>query len=322
MLKKLALAIIGSTISSLAVAGMYSPAPVPTCIPGDVTVPCEARGWNLGVQALYLRPTYSAQKAYDLNQAEGVNRVSPEWGWSYRIEGSYHFHTGNDLTMTYLHFDNDSILGSYLGFIPFAFAAEPYFTKLKNKFDQINLVLGQHTDIGAWQKIRFYGGVQYAKFRVDANNNFMVIPAALRLRMVSGVNQYRDTDYYGVGPVMGVDYSYNLANGFSLTGNTATSLLYSISRYNSGYVVLPTGAVLLAFHHSQEAVVPSLEAKLGLKYAQEWPNGMLNLEAGYQTINYFSVLQTRRFVAFIPHQNNSNFSLYGPYFGAKWIGNV
>ena len=320
MLKKIALAIFGSSISSLVAAGMYSPAPLPTCVPGDVTVPCEARLWDLGAQALYLRPTYSAEKGYELNPSEGVSRVSPEWGWAYRIEGSYHFHTGNDMTMTYLHYDNDSKLGNYFGAIPFGFAAEPYYMKIQNKFDQVNLVLGQYTDLSAWKKVRFYGGLQYAKFRVDTQNTFLVTPPALLLRSVRGVTQYRDTEYYGVGPAIGVDYSYHLTNAFSLTGNAATSLVYGASRYNSGFVVLPAGAVFLPFHRSEDAVVPSLEAKLGLKYESTWAEGSLNIEAGYQTINYFNVLETRRYIGFISRQDSSNFALYGPYFGAKWIG--
>ena len=73
---------------------------------------------------------------------------------------------------------------------------------------------------------------------------------------------------------------------------------------------------------SQKLVVPSLEAKLGLKYVYECPTGVLNLEGGYQAINYFNALETGREITFSSNRNSSNFSFYGPYFGAKWIGNA
>lgn len=324
MLKKTTLAILGLALSGFASAGMYSPAPVPSCTPGDVTVPCEAKRWDLGVQALYLQPTYSADKGYERRSAFSYKNVEPDWGWGYRIEGSYHFNTGNDVTMTLMHYDIDTDHGGYIGPTRFATSAVPFGLHEQNKFDQVNLVLGQHVDMGAWKKARFYGGLQYAKIRADFNSNYTAVPIALLSRGVLGLEQYRNADVNGVGPVIGIDYSYDLVGGFSVTANTATSILYGTTRYAEGYIFAPTGLLNFPSSHSHKTVVPSLEAKLGLSYLHNFVQGMLKLEGGFQALNYFLAFESRGQVGFGVNtsSHSTNFGLYGPYFGAKWVGNV
>lgn len=322
MLKKTTLAILSLAVSGFASAGMYSPAPAPSCTPGDVTVPCEAKKWDIGAQALYLQPTYTNGKGYEFNPEHGFNSVRPRWGWGYRIQGSYHFHTGNDITMTFIHYDKNSDRNGYAGEIPFAFAFEPFRLRLENQFDQVNLVLGQHVDMSAWKKVRFYGGLQFGKIRVDTTNQFLVVPPGLVRRSVSSLQRFQNADFEGVGPVVGVDYAYNLFQGFSVTGNAATSLLYGVNRYVSGYISGPSFVVNAIDSHSQRIVVPTMEAKLGLKYTHEWIEGTLNLEGGFQAINYFNALETRRPFGVTNHIASSDFGLYSPYFGATWVGNV
>lgn len=320
-----------NSLASVAVLGLGSSAVFagtmgPACMPGNVTVPCEEKKWDLGVQALYLQPLYTAAKAYerrfDIRPEVNYKSTQPDWGWGYRIEGSYHFRTGNDITMTLMHYDVDSNIGGFAGPTRFATTGVPYGIREENKFDQVNLILGQHVDMSAWKKARFYGGLQYAKIRVDIANNYITVPTALIRQGVLGFNQYRNSDVNGVGPVIGIDYSYDLARGFSVTANTASSLLYGTTRYSEGYVFAPTGLVRFPSSRSKKVVVPSFEAKLGLKYAHECAQGTLNIEGGFQALNYFNAFESRGQVGFGVTTSNSDFGLYGPYFGAKWVGNV
>jgi len=84
---KLALALAALGMSSGLYAGMYAAPPVPTCTPGDVTVPCEAKKWNVGVRALYLKPVFDADEAYvsSTNQNNNVryNDYNEDWGWGF-----------------------------------------------------------------------------------------------------------------------------------------------------------------------------------------------------------------------------------------------
>ncbi|KTD38503.1 outer membrane protein [Legionella nautarum] len=318
MLKKTTAAAVLALAGSAAFAGTMGP----VCTPGNVTVPCEAKKWDIGAEALYWQPAYASGLGYEFNPEHGFNSIRPRWGWGYRLQGSYHFHTGNDITMTYIHYDKDSDRGGYGGEIPFAFAFEPFRLHLQNKFDQVNLVLGQHVDISAWKKMRFYGGLQFAKIRLDQTRQFLAIPPALARRSVTTLQQIRNSDFEGVGPVLGIDYSYNLINGLSVTGNVATSLLYGVDRYVTGYISGPAGVVSAVDKASLRIIVPSIEAKVGLKYTYEWIQGTLNLEGGVQGVNYFNALQSRRPIGQTNYIYTTDFGLWGPYFGATWVGDV
>ncbi len=302
---KMTLAILGLVINSFVFAGTMSSFPARSCIPGDLTVPCEASRWDIGVQALYLKPVYSAGEVYEYASA-GIFKDVDKWDWGYRIEGSYHFNTGNDLTMNWSHYDVDSNHSGYAG--------------LDNKFDQVNLVMGQQVDMGLVKNAHFYGGLQYAKILVDKTNSYLTVPPAIAAVAV-GLSQYRNRDFNGVGPVIGVDYSYDLPYGLSLTADAAGSILYGTARYSSGFVFSPSNLVQASVYASKKAIVPSLEAKLGLNYAHGFAQGILNFVGGYQVINYFDVIETRGTAGFSAVAS-SNFGLFGPYFGLKWIGNL
>lgn len=324
MLKKTTLAILGLAASGFASAGMYSTPPAPSCTPGDVTVPCVENKWDLGVQALYLKPVYSAAKGYNLTNplTSNFQELDSKWDWGYRLEGSYHFNTGNDLSMTWIHYDVNSNHGNYTGALPLPFTSiTPFSTGLANKFDQVNLVMGQHVDFGLLKNARFYGGLQYAKIRVDQRNHFATIPAAYAAMGVGAIDQFDNSDFNGAGPVVGIDYSYDLPQSFSITANTAGSILYGSSRYSSGVVLQPNGLVPISAYANKKSIVPSLEAKLGLNYAYEMAQGALNIEGGYQAINYFSALENRTLFGF-GNVASSDFGLYGPYLGIKWVANA
>lgn len=325
MLKKTTLAVLGLVASGFAVAGTMGPA----CTPGNVTVPCEARLWDFGVQALYLKPVYNAQKSYlhNVYPFSGYGEVRNEWDWGYRLEGSLHFNTGNDITGTWVHYTNDTKLDGFHGFIPFSTQLPPLFSPyrvdLDNQFDQVNLVMGQHSDFGLVNKMRFYGGMQYAYIHDYEYYYYALSPAQLLPAGVGAVYQYDKPDFRGWGPVLGIDYSYNVTGEFSVTANGAASVLYGTSRFSNGYIGTPVGVIITALNGSKKVIVPSLEAKLGVNYAYNMSQGVLNIQAGYQATNYFNAIQTIGIAGFAaPRVAASDYGLYGPYFGLKYVGNA
>nr|HAT8714274.1 hypothetical protein [Legionella jordanis] len=312
MLKKTTLAILALG-SSAVFAGTMGP----VCTPDNVTVPCEMRQWDIGIQALYLKPVFSTHRGYETTASLGFRELEEEWDWGYRLEGSYHFNTGNDITMSWTHFSNEPSSSGYAGATPFLPVLVPFTITQDDRFDQVNLTMGQHVDMGLFKDAHFYAGLQYARIRIDTQYNYLT---TIPFVAPDGFVQNRNTDFNGVGPVVGVDYAYNLAYGFSITADAEASLLYGTSRLNNNLVLAPSGLVPLSQYASKKSVVPGLEGKLGLKYSQEFAQGVLNIEGGYQALDYLDALQVTDIVCGC--LKNSDFGLFGPYFGVKWVGNV
>jgi hypothetical protein len=312
MLKKITLAILALG-SSAVFAGTMGP----ICAPGDVTVPCDARQWDLGVQALYLKPVYSARRAYEFAPG-GFRELEEDWDWGYRLEGSYHFGTGNDLTLTWTHFDSEPGNSGFAGFTPFTGSlAIPFTVAQDDRFDKVDLVVGQHVDMGARKDARFYAGLQYTRIRIDTQYNYLITIPGLA---PAGFVQNRNTDFNGAGPVLGVNYAYELGSGLSITANAEGTLLYGSSRYNLNFVFAPSSLVPVNQYASKKSIIAGLQTKLGLNYAHELTQGVLNIEGGYQALDYFDVLQITDVTCGC--LKDSDFGLYGPYVGIKWVGYI
>jgi hypothetical protein len=330
MLKKTTIAVLGLALSNLATAGTMGP----VCTPGNVTVPCETRLWDFGADALYLKSIYGSAKGYQrsynpvtYNPLTGLatapmKDVKNDWNWGFRIAGAYHFNTGNDVAVNWMHFSTTGKQANILaplvesGFL----LSFPASIDDSNRLDQVNIVLGQHVDLSARDKMRLYGGMQYANIQSMAQTFFYPNAA---LATVAPVSIFNNTDYKGFGPTLGIDYSYELFNGLSLTANGSGALLYGTSRYHEGFVVTPFNAIAAQVYARKKAVVPSLEAKLGLNYAYNFAQATVNIDAGYQAVNYFNALSTQVFqVPTNPQISSVNYGLFGPYFGMKIVGNA
>ncbi|MFJ1268745.1 Lpg1974 family pore-forming outer membrane protein [Legionella lytica] len=326
MLKKTTIAVLGLLASGYAAAGTMGP----VCTPGNVTVPCEARKWELGADALYMQPIYSAHKSLQLvpngttaTVSSEVADVRDDWSWGFRVMGSFYFNTGNDITVNWTHLDSKADFNNI--FAPLAipsvgFVQVPANYESRDHFDQANIVLGQHVDVSARKQMRFFGGMQYANIQSNATNylNAPLIPVLFG----STVSVFNNTDFKGIGPVAGIDYSYALFNGLSVTANGTGSILVGTSRYHEGFVVDNAHAILLDVYARNKAIVPSLEAKLGLNYAHAFWEGTLNIDAGYQALNYFNALAAQEFQSPTAPVRTVNYGLFGPYFGLKYVGNA
>jgi len=304
-LKKTAVAVLALG-SSAVFAGTMGP----VCTPGNVTVPCEKTAWGFGAQALYLEPTTGAVNDFFVYNPNSSYRSksNQNWSWGFKLEGSYHFHTGNDLNVNWYHLTNSSD-SHHSG----------YRYNSRPKWDAVNVELGQHVDFSEWKTIRFHGGVEYARIGYERNHRY--------------TDYYYDGDYLngnirqtgtynGFGPRFGADMSYNLGNGLAVYANGATALLVGSvdadHRYNDSYY----GDFRLK--GSRTTVVPELEAKLGAKYNYAMAQGDLTLDVGYMWVNYFNALHS---VSVDTNNGDAalqekNFAPHGVYFGLKWVGNV
>jgi hypothetical protein len=307
-LKKTALAVLALG-SSVAFAGTMGP----VCTPGNVTVPCERTAWDFGIQALYLTTAYDADWGYIGDEVPTTGSIAlrnsdADWGWGFRLEGSYHFSTGNDLNVNWSHFDHDTHLITAVGTTP-----SDRLIKFDPRWNAVNVEFGQHVDFGEYKDIRFHAGVQYADIKNDIRRYSDATATTI-------AGQWTTT-MEGFGPRAGADMTYNFGNGFAVYGNSAIALLAGDSKFTYS-----TASQTNRFHGSKHAVVPELEAKLGAKYTMNVGSGDLSLDVGYMFVNYFNANHVAQGIdtnGTIFHANQeTDFALHGPYAGIKWVGNM
>jgi len=308
-LKKTAFAVLAFG-SSAALAGTMGP----VCTPGSVTVPCEATAWDVGIYALYLRPTYDADWGYfNFRTVDGFthyNDWDPGYDWGFKLEGSYHFNTGNDFTVNWTWMDVSHDVN-----YP---AESAWFSRINNKvkWNAVNFEFGQHVDFGERKNIRFHGGAQYASISTPWH---AISTATNPQTTAAGTRLAGETKYSGFGPRAGADFSYDWGSGFEIYANSAAAVLVGTSKFHNtnGAPNLQNAAVPQA-SGSKNAVVPELEAKLGAKYNYAMGEGNLILDAGWMFVNYFNA--QHNFGNGVNAESDVAFD--GPYIGLKWIGNA
>jgi len=303
-LKKTAVAVLALG-SSAVFAGTMGP----VCTPGNVTVPCESTAWDFGVQALYLQPVHNNLYGYEYVTTSGNNThygdFNHRWGWGFKLEGSYHFSTGNDLNVNWYHLEKDHHRVGLAGFVTPSgdISATAYDLNHEPRWDAVNVEFGQHVNFGEFKIIRFHGGVQFAQIKNELHAN------------LASTNYYRlENKYNGFGPRVGADMSYQLGNGLAMYANGATALLIGDSKFN--YATLAALPSTYAYAEgTRRNMVPELEAKLGLTYTYAMAQGNLSLDGGYMWVNYFSPMHALNLA-------DNDFALHGPYVGLKYVGNV
>jgi len=307
-LRKTAVAVAVLASSSAVFAGTMGP----VCTPGSVTVPCERTAWDFGVQALYLQTT-GHDYAGSFVGTDGGTRYqdfNEDWGWGFKLEGSYHFNTGNDLNLNWYHYSKEStftsrdllnVIGT-VGRTATTYRTEP-------KWDAVNLEFGQHVDFGEQKNIRFHGGAQYAHIEREFHAYQATTSNANVVTSITYLNG--NTTFSGFGPRIGADMSYDFGNGFAIYGNGATELLVGSSSFNN-----LTPITSRNLNGSRTVIVPGLEAKLGATYTYAMAQGDFTIDAGYMWVDYLNV-HNQGLVS-----SQTDFGLDGVYLGVKWVGNV
>jgi hypothetical protein len=347
-LKKIATSIL-CVASSTVLAGTMGPT---SCVGDGVVVPCAKSAWEFGVQALYLKTNYSGYGFMSsstsnpttlgettLNATETYNEAPYNWAWGFKLEGAYHFNTGNDLNLNWYHVNNTSSTNSnqqqgFIGDIINAIGSGLNFklnTTLTTKptWDAVNLEVGQHVHYGQSNNIRFHAGVQYAHIQNEYSS--VIIPSVGNPPITLGgltINTGANLKFNGFGPRIGADYAYNLRNNFSIYAKGATTLLVGQQSFTDTVnisLISPVSIPTLTTTGSTTVIVPQLEAKLGATFTHKLPQGDFSFDAGWMWVNYFNALTNATLIGVLDgfgETKESNAAMQGPFVGVKWVGNV
>lgn len=284
--------ILGLVLNSLSFAGTMGP----VCLHTNVTTPCAMRQWDFDIEALYLQTLYDAKTSYLSSDTTNFKDVHNAWGWGFRLAGSYHFSTGNNLTIDWMNYDKTT-------------SRVDYNLSNTNRFDQVNVVLGQAINLSAFFTTHLYGGLQYAAIRNYQLQKDVSLPPT--------VNQQRNSEYNGIGPVVGFDAAYPFLPRLSLAVHSQASVLRGVNPFILSNGVT-SGLVISNRSANATIIVPSISEKIGVQYTRQLVSGLLTADAGFQALNYFHALS----VFTSSHLINGDFALYGPYFGIHWLADV
>lgn len=300
------------------------------CQTEGVTVPCDSRAWDVGISALYLKPTSSLLNPYlrsgTITIANGTHYHSIEspWDWGFILEGSYHFNTGNDINLNWLHF-NDSygeVVNAYFPEAPIPISLTTHLN-FETKLDVVNFEFAQNAHLGSKTNSRVHAGLQYANATIDRNGQRFeqITDGTPYLSQVSSV----DAKYNGLGPRLGGELSHQLSHGFSVFAKGAMALLVGEAKTTLAGTNL-SGPRITPFvrYISQTTLVPELETKLGASYQFNGSLGQFSLLAGWMFQHYFEMflLVPGERINEASSPTNHELSLNGPFLQGKWVSNA
>lgn len=322
-----------------------------------VTIPSLTGGVNVTAGPLYLQPVSSNLQysgitipaegkaapagittTFNYPQSETVN---PLYKWAGLLGIGYVIpHTGNDIQLNWMYLHNvstDDII--YLGGpTSFTIVTPSLHThvitsvdsaaamgKTNYQFNVVDLDAGQYINIGSAMQTRLFAGLRYAQIKntlADMLSGSTTSAGGLGPPTVTLFNE-TDTSlslFNGIGPLFGVDGSYQLGYGLSIVGTVDAALLLGNLLFHQEYTttaaVVDSGTTITInnIHYDDiDQVVPALDGKLGLGYAFTMQKmAQMQLELGYQISEYFNAIEAANYTT-AGLTMITNFGVSGPY---------
>ncbi len=249
--------------------------------------------------------------------------IKPDYEFTFGLEGGYHWGTGNDLTVSWMHYDKSfEDRGEYeFGSYNSDLNNSVFINQAKFEFDAVNAEFGQHIDVGPSWDLRAHIGGQYMKLNRELNyketDNQTLLDAGDNF-LFSDLS-----DFKGIGPRAGFDAAYNLTDCFALVGKTAVSLLFGELK-GSRLEDTITGNVASSspdvYNRGEtNAMVVGLDGKLGLRYTYGMSNGTFSIEGGYAGSAYINSIVGSSIVDQQVEETSAYFAIGSAYVTLKYV---
>lgn len=351
--------ILSSTNAFAGSVPALQPAPQPTAsqtVPkphtsSDVFLASPNYYVALEFSALFLKPMSSS--LHYAAEALPLPAPTPNWKIS-EIHPDYHFAfdvgitgalhcTNTNVMLNWEHFHSrdsasktvhtQNMVGPFFTIGPDASPYNEAHGHVHFRFEEINLDYGILVNFGDRAKTNLFAGVSYAYIKQTLTSKYSS-PGDTYTRSIRTPSRFS-----GVGPQVGLNFSYRIVEGFHLAGNAMASLFVGSMKNHTIYesvspLLGPLGITPPNRQKTKTArktqVVPGLEGKLGLAYSYSFlKHYMVSIEAGYEAQIYFNAIQATDMGSEVPlntvqaptvgvyartfQENLSNFALAGPY---------
>lgn len=218
--------------------------------------------------------------------------------------------------------------------------------RLEFSYDAVDLDLGQQVNVGQTMGFRLLAGLRYARVQEQLVSNFYGWEPPANAPFPESVQRWislnNTSNFWGIGPRVGLDTACRLGGGWRVTGNFAGALLMG-RKQPAQYYFRATAPDLAAIGIDENVefiasdkfsdVVTAFDARLGLAWThQTQRGGFYSVEAGvmaavynnafmgYETNNNVLALQIGSLSTASMRQSESDFTLQGFYLngGYKW----
>lgn len=341
-MKKLLIALTVASMMGSAMAGQY-------------TRPCDQ--WTVGITGIWLKPSLAnSDNAYDVitnvsgststiaNQSSVDQIINHQYDPGFIVSLGYRPCPCNDFTLSYLrlHTSDTDSYGPVQRQSNFSASPSPSSFRIRSgsgqdtfNLDQVDLTAGHTINLANCIDTHFFAGLRYAK--IDRTLSASISERGLPGVSITPANVFLslNNQFWGIGPLGGIDGTWWIMNCFGLVGSFDTALLVGDPDSTENVTINTLSSppsqnnVNFDFNNNNHQVIPMLDAKLGAVYKTQFMSSFcLKLEAGYQVLHYFNVLKTVDVVTALNSATNasigtadtikhpSDLSLDGPYFGA------
>lgn len=250
------------------------------------------------------------------NFASSLHRSNVSYDWQYGFNLGYIFSdTANDVGLNYFYVNTDAshhegtLQHPFFITIPNLQFNTDFFQNGINHVDTDNqyrlnvldLIAGQYIDVGCRLRLHPTAGVRYIDLERNLNSIYLSNQTSSSDNNFGLLTTADDSDYSGIGPMVGLDASYYLGMGFGVVGHADTAVTMGSLDYQTEVGAITFANInapslfqdILFRRENFMRVVPILDAKLGLDYTYMFysmSNDDLTVELGYAVNHYFNAV--------------------------------